>query len=363
MEKAPDAFRTISEVADDLDLPQHVLRFWETRFQQIKPLKRGGGRRYYRPGRHRAAARHPASALRRRLHDPRRAAHPEGSRHQVRAERLAAGRRPAGARRRGCRAGDRPNPRRCVRRRERARRAEADSAHRRLFGLLPSFLSSGIDEERLAESRAADTVGPSDHAVAGDDDPAFRERRQLAGGQLAQAAGHAARPAGMPQAARRGADRSKPESVALFDGSGMTGRAGSDAARHARADTHDTNRLSRDTPTIQPGPTIRGVNGKSEKNESDAAGVGRAGAKGRQAGGASARGSPVARRAARRARARVRSTTASTTGKSSSTRSTIRRSCAPSSACATTRASRPRSRPTASIPTTCRPTARRWSRI
>lgn len=47
--KAPDAFRTISEVADELDLPQHVLRFWETRFSQIKPLKRGGGRRYYRP--------------------------------------------------------------------------------------------------------------------------------------------------------------------------------------------------------------------------------------------------------------------------------------------------------------------------
>ena len=49
MEKSPDAFRTISEVADDLDLPQHVLRFWETRFSQIKTLKRGGGRRYYRP--------------------------------------------------------------------------------------------------------------------------------------------------------------------------------------------------------------------------------------------------------------------------------------------------------------------------
>ena len=47
--KGPDAFRTISEVAGDLDLPQHVLRFWETRFTQIKPLKRGGGRRYYRP--------------------------------------------------------------------------------------------------------------------------------------------------------------------------------------------------------------------------------------------------------------------------------------------------------------------------
>ena len=49
MDKAPDAFRTISEVAADLDIPQHVLRFWETRFTQIKPMKRSGGRRYYRP--------------------------------------------------------------------------------------------------------------------------------------------------------------------------------------------------------------------------------------------------------------------------------------------------------------------------
>jgi DNA-binding transcriptional MerR regulator len=49
LDKAPDAFRTISEVATDLDIPQHVLRFWETRFAQIKPMKRSGGRRYYRP--------------------------------------------------------------------------------------------------------------------------------------------------------------------------------------------------------------------------------------------------------------------------------------------------------------------------
>jgi DNA-binding transcriptional MerR regulator len=49
MEKSADAYRTISEVAEGMDLPQHVLRFWETRFPQIKPLKRGGGRRYYRP--------------------------------------------------------------------------------------------------------------------------------------------------------------------------------------------------------------------------------------------------------------------------------------------------------------------------
>ncbi len=49
MDKAPDAFRTISEVADEIDVPQHVLRFWESRFREIKPMKRGGGRRYYRP--------------------------------------------------------------------------------------------------------------------------------------------------------------------------------------------------------------------------------------------------------------------------------------------------------------------------
>ena len=48
-DKSPEAFRTISEVAGDLDLPQHVLRFWESRFAQLKPVKRAGGRRYYRP--------------------------------------------------------------------------------------------------------------------------------------------------------------------------------------------------------------------------------------------------------------------------------------------------------------------------
>lgn len=49
VEKSPSAFRTISEVADELDVPQHVLRFWESKFPQVRPLKRGGGRRYYRP--------------------------------------------------------------------------------------------------------------------------------------------------------------------------------------------------------------------------------------------------------------------------------------------------------------------------
>ncbi len=47
--KSPEAFRTISEVANELDVPQHVLRFWESKFAQVRPLKRGGGRRYYRP--------------------------------------------------------------------------------------------------------------------------------------------------------------------------------------------------------------------------------------------------------------------------------------------------------------------------
>ena len=49
MDKAPEAFRTISEVADELEVPKHVLRFWEAKFAQLKPMKRGGGRRYYRP--------------------------------------------------------------------------------------------------------------------------------------------------------------------------------------------------------------------------------------------------------------------------------------------------------------------------
>jgi DNA-binding transcriptional MerR regulator len=49
MDKSPDAFRTISEVADVLETPAHVLRFWESRFPQIRPVKRAGGRRYYRP--------------------------------------------------------------------------------------------------------------------------------------------------------------------------------------------------------------------------------------------------------------------------------------------------------------------------
>ena len=155
VDKAPDAFRTISEVADDLDLPQHVLRFWETRFQQIKPMKRGGGRRYYRPddidllrgirhllygegytirGAQRILKDHGAKFVQHvwKAGAPQPARASEAEEPEIVEAPLA-----------------RPLPG--------ARRGETDPAHRRLFGLLPSFLSSGPDEEKLAESRRVDT--------------------------------------------------------------------------------------------------------------------------------------------------------------------------------------------------------------
>jgi DNA-binding transcriptional MerR regulator len=174
VEKAPDAFRTISEVADDLNLPQHVLRFWETRFQQIKPLKRGGGRRYYRPD--------DIALLRGIQHllygegytirGAQRILKDHGIKFVQNVWRPGADQpAPAGA-------GPAPEPELAEplpapplpRAHSGGRRAEADSAHRRLFGLLPSFLSSGVDEERLAESRAADTadrpITPSPATIA-----------------------------------------------------------------------------------------------------------------------------------------------------------------------------------------------------
>jgi len=155
VEKAPDAFRTISEVADDLDLPQHVLRFWETRFQQIKPMKRGGGRRYYRPDdidllrgiRHLLYSEgYTIRGAQRILKDHGvkfvqhvwKAGAPQPARAAEVQEVEVAEATPARALPGG-------------------RRGETDPAHRRLFGLLPSFLSSGPDEERLAESRRTDT--------------------------------------------------------------------------------------------------------------------------------------------------------------------------------------------------------------
>ena len=163
MEKAPDAFRTISEVADDLDLPQHVLRFWETRFQQIKPLKRGGGRRYYRPD--------DIDLLRGIRH----LLYGEG--YTIRgAQRILKDHgikfvqhvwKPGAAQpSRGVAApvevaeaeveADTPEPRAARPSHGSGRRGDTDPAHRRLFGLLPSFLSGALDEERLAESRRVD---------------------------------------------------------------------------------------------------------------------------------------------------------------------------------------------------------------
>jgi len=155
-EKAPEAFRTISEVASDLDLPQHVLRFWETRFQQIKPLKRGGGRRYYRPDdvdllrgiRHllysegytiRGAQRILKDHGIKFVQNVWRSGAPQPARASAAAEPEIPEAPPL-----------RPQP-------PSARRGDTESAHRRLFGLLPSLLSSEPDEERLAESRRVET--------------------------------------------------------------------------------------------------------------------------------------------------------------------------------------------------------------
>jgi len=159
-EKAPDAFRTISEVADDLNLPQHVLRFWETRFQQIKPLKRGGGRRYYRPDDIALlkGIQHLLYGEGYTIRGAQRILKDHGIKFVQNVWKPGAD-QPAAAAAPSVEAPepeivDAPPLRPAA---ERHRRGDADSAHRRLFGLLPSFLSSGVDEERLAESRAADT--------------------------------------------------------------------------------------------------------------------------------------------------------------------------------------------------------------
>src|SRR5436305_830000 len=161
VEKAPDAFRTISEVADDLDLPQHVLRFWETRFQQIKPMKRGGGRRYYRPD--------DIDLLRGiqyllygegyTIRGAQRILKDNGVKFVQSVWKPGAA-QPARARETVEREPEPAEPLPPARPAPHGRRADADSAHRRLFGLLPSFLSTGIDEQRLAESRAVDTSEP-----------------------------------------------------------------------------------------------------------------------------------------------------------------------------------------------------------
>jgi DNA-binding transcriptional MerR regulator len=162
VEKAPDAFRTISEVADELDLPQHVLRFWETRFQQIKPLKRGGGRRYYRPDDIDLlrGIRHLLYGEGYTIRGAQRILKDHGIKFVQGVWKPGAA-QPAAS---GTASTEAPEAEPAESlppaRPHGGRRADADSAHRRLFGLLPSFLASGIDEERLAQSRAVDTSEP-----------------------------------------------------------------------------------------------------------------------------------------------------------------------------------------------------------
>jgi DNA-binding transcriptional MerR regulator len=152
VDKAPDAFRTISEVADDLDLPQQVRRFWGTRFPQIKPMKRGGGRRYYRPDdvdllrgiRHLLYGEgYTIRGVQRMLKD-------HGVRFVQNVWKTDAplpapddeeSEPPA-----------RPLP-------GSARRAE-EGAHRRLFGLLPSFLASDRDAETERTEPSAASARP-----------------------------------------------------------------------------------------------------------------------------------------------------------------------------------------------------------
>jgi DNA-binding transcriptional MerR regulator len=149
LDKAPDAFRTISEVAEDLDLPQHVLRFWETRFQQIKPMKRGGGRRYYRPDdvdllrgiRHLLYGEgYTIRGVQRMLKD-----------HGVKfVQGIWKGHAPRPA-------PDDEEPEPIARPLPGSARRGEEGAHRRLFGLLPSFLASDreVEAERVEPSAPA----------------------------------------------------------------------------------------------------------------------------------------------------------------------------------------------------------------
>jgi DNA-binding transcriptional MerR regulator len=155
VDKAPDAFRTISEVADDLQLPQHVLRFWETRFQQIKPMKRGGGRRYYRPDDIDLlrGIRHLLYSEGYTIRGAQRILKDHGAKFVQHVWKAGAPQPARASEVKEVEVGEAPPARPLPG----ARRGETDPAHRRLFGLLPSFLSSGPDEDRLAESRRTDT--------------------------------------------------------------------------------------------------------------------------------------------------------------------------------------------------------------
>jgi len=160
VDKSPEAFRTISEVADDLDLPQHVLRFWETRFQQIKPLKRGGGRRYYRPDDVDLlrGIRHLLYGEGYTIRGAQRILKDHGIKFVQHVWKPGAAQPSRGV----APPVESPEPepeiieQAVIRPAPGGRRGDPDPAHRRLFGLLPSFLSGALDEERLAESRRID---------------------------------------------------------------------------------------------------------------------------------------------------------------------------------------------------------------
>ncbi len=187
VEKSPDAFRTISEVAEELNVPQHVLRFWESRFREIKPLKRGGGRRYYRPedigllrGIHHLS-------LRGGLHHPRRPAHPTRPGCALCPNRLAAGRAAArsSAERGSCRRSHRPSR----------------SGERRKQCASPGSFSHAPGCGRCVRSERACC------AIAGGADPRRyagpgRAGAAFGAGRFATADVRAAEPQRMPQAAR-----------------------------------------------------------------------------------------------------------------------------------------------------------------
>jgi DNA-binding transcriptional MerR regulator len=191
LDKAPDAFRTISEVAEDLDLPQHVLRFWETRFQQIKPMKRGGGRRYYRPDdvdllrgiRHLLYGEgYTIRGVQRMLKDHGvrfvqnvwKADAPQPASDEEEVEAVA-----------------RPLPRGAQRHEE--------GAHRRLFGLLPSFLASDreAEAERVEPSAAAQPLDVEPEEIPGPMHVAAAPARVAAASPHALSGDHIAKLQGM----------------------------------------------------------------------------------------------------------------------------------------------------------------------
>jgi len=219
VEKAPDAFRTISEVAEDLDLPQHVLRFWETRFAQIKPMKRGGGRRYYRPEdvdllrgiRHLLYGEgYTIRGVQRILKD-------EGIKFVQSVWKAGAPQpeRSTPDRREG---DDRPPPARPLPGRSARNDAEMERG-RGLFGLLPSLLGSGVADKPGAD--AAERIEPSIEDIFAELPPLPRVE------PIAERAADAAEPATTRSASSATGDGPPPHTN-LFGGGGASGAVKAD---------------------------------------------------------------------------------------------------------------------------------------